>query len=610
MAKGPLNWFLRGWSLELKSLLLIGTALFISLCLASYAVQEVAKRLVMETTRQAARDYATSVVGWEHIGEWSTNPFSPDDETKIPIDETSQKNLISLRSELLSSPFKFDFMRLNTDGEFEDLGGAKPSTPREQKLLEQIEANYRKRLVEIQTSNANPDSTINTKSKDENREDLAFEMGDPNSENVVFEEAGPYDGFYYYYHPIPFRPLCLRCHPPKSSAVLTTTANSEQFAARSPFRVVRVKMPYEKTRVWTIWTFSMLIAIGLATLGITLFVLHWILKRLVINPLSHLRDVSDEISRGQMDRRAIIDTGDEFNELSEAFNRMLRHVTDSQTALHILNRQLDDRVDQLAQANLKLYEANRLKSEFLANMSHELRTPLNSILGFSEVLQSIESLSEKQRRYAANIQKSGRLLLEMINDILDLAKVEAGKMEVHPTHFDVASLIQGQCEVVRKLADDKNIDLQVETTTAELPVYQDQTKIQQILTNLLSNAIKFTPDGGLISVNYGDVGNRFFISVEDTGVGIAESDFEIIFEKFRQSSTTTDGDGMTREFSGTGLGLSIVRELCKLLEGDVNVCSELGKGSTFRVLLPIHFGSHPELALGSDTPVSNANFAD
>jgi two-component system, NarL family, sensor histidine kinase BarA len=606
MAKGPLNWFLRGWSLELKSLILIGTALFISLCLASYAVQEVAKRLVMETTRQAARDYATSVVGWEHIGVKTTDPFPQNTDSSIEISETREKILETLRTEFLSSPFKFDFMRLSTDGEFEDLDdGISASTPREQELLEHIEKAYRSRLLEIEQSNA-----INNKSNPENRDDLAFEMGDPNSKNFIFEEAGPFDGFYYYYHPVSFRPRCLRCHVAKPGTSTVNSLNRDRFAYNSPFRVVRVKMPYEQTRVWTIWTFSMLIAIGLATLGITLFVLHWILKRLVINPLGHLRDVSDEISRGQMDRRAAIDTGDEFNELSEAFNRMLRHITDSQTAQHILNRQLDERVDQLAQANLKLYEANRLKSEFLASMSHELRTPLNSILGFSEVLQGIDSLSDKQRRYAGNIQKSGRLLLEMINDILDLAKVEAGKMEVHPSHFDVASLIQGQCEVVRKLADDKNIDLQVETSTAELLVYQDQTKIQQIITNLLSNAIKFTPEGGLITVNYGDVGNRFFISVADTGVGIAETDFEIIFEKFRQSSTTTDGDGMTREFSGTGLGLSIVRELCKLLEGDVNVCSELGKGSTFRVLLPIHFGSHPELALRADASVGDANFTD
>src|SRR5690606_23555767 len=158
--------------------------------------------------------------------------------------------------------------------------------------------------------------------------------------------------------------------------------------------------------------------------------------------------------------------------------------------------ELDQRVDQLAQLNLQLYEANRLKSDFLANMSHELRTPLNSIIGFSDVLQGIDSLSDKQRRYASNIQRSGRVLLEMINDILDLAKVEAGKLAVRRSTFNIGSLVRSQVDMVRSLADEKNLGLTVEAEE-DLPMAeQDQSKIGQILTNLMSNAIKFTPEGG------------------------------------------------------------------------------------------------------------------
>src|SRR5262245_6886199 len=236
---------------------------------------------------------------------------------------------------------------------------------------------------------------------------------------------------------------------------------------------------------------------------------------------------------------------------------------------------------------MQLHEMNRLKGEFLTTMSHELRTPLNSIIGFSEVLQSLEALNDKQKRYAQTIHKSGRDLLDMINDILDLAKMEAGKMEVRRSEFRIDVVIANQCDLVRQMAEDKNIDLLVEIEN-DLPfLYQDQPKVQQILMNLLTNAIKFTPEGGRITVGArGDAQGRIEFWVADTGVGIPESEREIIFEKFRQGKAVLGRDNLTREYSGTGLGLSIVKELCKLLGGEVTVESELGKGSTFRVVLP------------------------
>ena len=168
-----------------------------------------------------------------------------------------------------------------------------------------------------------------------------------------------------------------------------------------------------------------------------------IVRYVIVKPLRHLRDVSDAISRGNTSLRAEIHTGDEFEELAVAFNRMLRHLTGAQEELRQVNANLDGKVDELAQANMRLYEMNMLKSDFLATMSHELRTPLNSILGFSEVLGSIDSLDEKQKRYVQNIQKSGKTLLEMINDILDLAKIESGKMEIRLTDFRIAQVVGG-----------------------------------------------------------------------------------------------------------------------------------------------------------------------
>ncbi len=348
-------------------------------------------------------------------------------------------------------------------------------------------------------------------------------------------------------------------------------------------------MSSKNTLETTAWIRACLIAMAMFIITFMLFILHAIVRYLVLDPLRHLREVSDAITRGDTAQRAVIETEDEFRELGDAFNRMLRHMTETQDQLQVVNDELDSRVDQLAQANLQLYEANRLKSDFLANMSHELRTPLNSIIGFSEVLQGIESLNDKQRRYASNIQKSGRVLLDMINDILDLAKVEAGKMELRPVQFDLARMINAQVDMVRSLSEDKNISLRVEAEPDLPDAVQDQNKLGQVLNNLLSNAIKFTPEGGIITVRIApaaDQADCFTLSVVDTGVGIAVEDQSVIFEKFRQSRKVLDGEGLTREYAGTGLGLSIVKELTKLMGGEVGFHSELGQGSTFWVTIP------------------------
>ncbi|MEE3220585.1 MAG: ATP-binding protein, partial [Planctomycetota bacterium] len=208
-------------------------------------------------------------------------------------------------------------------------------------------------------------------------------------------------------------------------------------------------------------------------------------------------------------------------------------------------------------------------------------------IGFSDVLSSIEALDPKQRRYVENIQTSGRILLDMINDTLDLAKIESGRLELHLSDFNLETIISAQCDMARPLAEKKNIDLKLEIEPNLPDPHQDQPKIQQILNNLLSNAIKFTPEGGRIDVAARrNERSQLEMSVTDTGVGIAQEDQQVVFEKFRQGPANPDEDAMTREYSGTGLGLSIVKELCKLLGGEVTVESELGKGSRFTVRLP------------------------
>jgi signal transduction histidine kinase len=218
-----------------------------------------------------------------------------------------------------------------------------------------------------------------------------------------------------------------------------------------------------------------------------------IVRYVIVKPVKHLKEVADAISAGELNVRSEIQTGDEFEDLSHAFNRMLRNLVSMQDQWRKVNADLDRKLDELAQANLALYESNRLKSDFLATMSHELRTPLNSILGFSDVLLSKNQLTEKQQRWVRNIKSSGETLLNLINDILDLAKIEAGKMQVRLEDFSIHDVCEGLLNMFRAMAEKKNIDLRSQIDPGIPVLRQDVTKLQQILQNLLSNAIKFTP---------------------------------------------------------------------------------------------------------------------
>ena len=417
---------------------------------------------------------------------------------------------------------------------------------------------------------------------------------------------------YVYYQPMYAEQSCIDCH----KHLLNGAGRRPDLEANDLMAVIRVKTDYGPTAAEVAKNRAYLWVAAIVVGFVSMFSLWAVVRYVIVKPLIHLRDVANAVREGDVERRAVIRTGDEFEELGAAFNRMLRQLLSQQSELKLSKGELDVRLDELAQANMRLYEMNRLKSDFLATVSHELRTPLNSILGFSEVLSSIEALDNKQRRYVGNIQRSGRMLLEMINDILDLAKMESGKMEIRPAEFKISSLISTQCELARPLAEKKNIDLDCDVPTTLPPLRQDQAKVQQILNNLLSNAIKFTPEGGRINVSaerdeYGDLRMK----VTDTGIGISPDEQQLVFEKFRQaSSVLPDGDAMTREYSGTGLGLSIIRELCRLLGGDVSLESELGKGSTFTIRLPWRIDEAPrldsQLREDLDTLSRNARIAD
>lgn len=232
----------------------------------------------------------------------------------------------------------------------------------------------------------------------------------------------------------------------------------------------------------------------------------------------------------------------------------------------------------------KLHIASRMKSEFLANMSHELRTPLNGIIGFSELLvdEKAGSLNDRQKEFLNDILNSGQHLLQLINDVLDLSKVEAGKMELYPQTFDIEKAIRDICAVVSPLSKKKSITIDVQVSPLVQTVVLDPHKFKQVLYNLLSNAVKFTDEGGSVTVA-ADIApeRKLRLSVHDNGIGIAGSDLDKIFHEFTQLDS-----GSSRRNEGTGLGLALTRKLVAFQGGTISVTSHPGTGSVFTIELP------------------------
>jgi protein-histidine pros-kinase len=242
----------------------------------------------------------------------------------------------------------------------------------------------------------------------------------------------------------------------------------------------------------------------------------------------------------------------------------------------------------LQEKNIELQTTAEAKNRFLANMSHELRTPLNGIIGFSEFLidEKPGPLNPKQKEYLGDVLNSARHLLQLINDVLDLAKVAAGKMEFNPELFSVATAVHEVCAVMKGLAHKKHLSLRVNVSPRVKEVRLDQQKFKQVLYNLLSNAIKFTDEGGKVELIVKPKNRRqFAVIVRDTGVGIKPEDIKRLFAEFKQLDT-----GTTRRYGGTGLGLALTKRIAELQNGSIEVESEFGKGSAFTVVLPLQAG--------------------
>jgi signal transduction histidine kinase len=299
-------------------------------------------------------------------------------------------------------------------------------------------------------------------------------------------------------------------------------------------------------------------AIGSIALAV---VLGLALSLSIIRALRRMDEQLARIGVGDFSTHVVLENRDEFGMLARAINTMN---------------------DELAHLYAQVRDASQRKSEFLANMSHELRTPLNAVIGFSEVLRErmFGDLNEKQDEYVGDIETSGKHLLSLVNDILDLSKVEAGKMELQPSTVSLGDVVESGATMVRERASRRGIALTVRVDPALEPLTADERKVKQVLFNLLSNAVKFTPSGGSIEVHAERLDGEARVSVRDTGPGIAPDDQARIFEEFQQTKL-----GAQTEES-TGLGLTLAKRFIELHGGRLWVESEMGKGSTFTFALP------------------------
>jgi signal transduction histidine kinase len=329
------------------------------------------------------------------------------------------------------------------------------------------------------------------------------------------------------------------------------------------------------------------ITVMLLLFGLLWFVQHYLVEQIEQFSI-HIRGIRK--SRDLSLRMKPSSTA-EFNQLSHEYNQMISRLEQSDQRRRRAERKLIDIVRINRELKEKAEAANQAKSEFLANMSHEIRTPMNSILGFCDVL-SEEPLSPEQREYLGYIHKSGRALLLLINDILDLSKINAGKFTITLIHTELYDVLSGVVEAMQPLAERKGLDF-VFTPEEDLPemIYTDPARIRQCLINLIGNAIKFTESGSIRVRTYiadGADSSLLCFEVQDTGIGIPRAQVDSVFNAFMQSDSST-----TRRYGGTGLGLTITRELARMMGGDITVVSEEGRGSTFTLRVAYTASGYP-----------------
>jgi signal transduction histidine kinase len=337
----------------------------------------------------------------------------------------------------------------------------------------------------------------------------------------------------------------------------------------------------------------LLIGLGMALVA-SLFVV-----RRVVQPLERLRDGVERIGGGDMNLRLELKTGDEIQVLAEEFNRMTEHLREAYSELE---RKVEDRTHELALSNERLKTLDQVKSDLVSHVSHELRTPLTAIKGAVDlVLREVAGpLTEKQVHYLTRVRSNTQHLAGLINDLLDLSKIESGKIEVKSSRVSMGGLLQEVVETLRPLAAEKAIALDATSLESSIVVWADRDKINQVLTNLIGNAIKFTPSHGRVAVSASRNGNEsVHVAVSDTGRGVPPEEREKIFDRFYQIAQK--GEAKPK---GTGLGLAICKAVVELHGGRIWVESEMSQGSTFYFTLPLTAAAKLDCLAKTDAMVS------